>query len=146
MKQYESQIKRLLFIMLNGCYEDIEDVSQNILFALYQSLSKFKFQSSFKTYLYRFVKNKAIDYIRKQTKWKRGEEQLSQKDEKLFINPEDQFMMKETENEFYNFLFQLNEEKRIILYLKNIEGKSINEIAEKKKKKTGTIKSNLHRT
>ena len=58
-------MRRLLFGLFRGHREDMEDAEQEILLALYRSLSGFRFESGFKTYLYRFTRNKAIDIIRK---------------------------------------------------------------------------------
>lgn len=135
----------MLFVILHGNYEDINDVSQNILMSLYLSLKQFKFKSSFKTYLYRFIKNKAIDFIRKQTGLKKVVVKIRQENHKTQIDPELEYLRKEVKSDLYYFLFKLNEEDRILIYLKDIEGKSITEIAEIMKKKSGTVKSGIHR-
>ena len=63
--RHRSGIRRILYSVLNGNAEEISEVEQDVLVALSRSLPKFEFRASFKTWLYRFCRNKAIDFLRK---------------------------------------------------------------------------------
>ena len=63
--KYIPGIRRILYAILNGNREDVEDAEQEFIMALFKTLPYFNFKSSFKTYIYRIAKNKAIDVVRK---------------------------------------------------------------------------------
>ena len=65
VSRYSSSIRRIIFSVIRGPEEDLEDVEQEILLALYKSLPGFSFRSNFKTYLFRMCRNKAIDFVRR---------------------------------------------------------------------------------
>lgn len=55
-------LRRSLEILKNP--DDAEDVTQEVFTQLWQKISQFKGGSSFSTWLYRMVTNRAFDYIR----------------------------------------------------------------------------------
>jgi RNA polymerase sigma-70 factor (ECF subfamily) len=50
---------------ITGFREDSEEVTQDVFLSIYRNLPKFRFRSSFKTWLYRITVNKAINRARK---------------------------------------------------------------------------------
>ncbi|MBN2545858.1 MAG: RNA polymerase sigma factor [Spirochaetes bacterium] len=148
IKKEETFIKKILYMLLNGNLEDIKDVQQEVLMALYNNLKNFKFNSAFKTYLYRFVKNKAIDHIRKQKRFK----QLKEKIQKFNINRynennqlENQFIMNENKAKLFKMISSLNKEEKTLILLKDIEEMSLKDISEIINMNINTIKTKLHR-
>jgi len=148
IKKEETYIKKILYIFLNGNKEDIKDVQQEVLIALYGSLKNFKFNSSFKSYLYRFVKNKAVDHIRKQKRFKL----LKEKMHKFTVNQsensntvENQFILNENKTALLKMIFNLNKEEKTLILLKDIEEMSLKDISEILNLNINTIKTKLHR-
>ncbi|MBN1412714.1 MAG: RNA polymerase sigma factor [Spirochaetales bacterium] len=140
-------LRRLLYGILNGNREDMEDAEQEILTGLFLDLGKFRFQSSFKTYLYRYARNKACDIIRKK---KREERKILQfgrsKAPKHTEEPLERILKQEEGNAMKKALFSLPEEERSLLIMKDVEKLSIEKIASIMNIAEGTVKSRLHRT
>lgn len=51
--------------------EDAEEITQDVFLQVYQSLEKFKNNSSISTWIYRITVNKSLDYIKKKNSKKR---------------------------------------------------------------------------
>lgn len=146
VNRYSNSIRRIIYTVICGSEEDLEDVEQEILMALYKGLPNFSFKSSFSTYLYRMCRNKSIDFLRKN---KRKKEEIEQTfyHSKASDNstPESIYMNKLEKNSILNSIFLLNEKDRSILLMKDVENLSLVEIADIFHKPVGTIKSRLHR-
>ena len=145
VKRHTGIMRNVLYTVLGGNREDIEDAEQEILMALYTNIRKFRFGSSFSTYFYRFCRNKGIDYLRKKTRNNKIIKAFRELPEKEISNPEKEYLKKEQKNEFNSILFKLKEEERSLLLLKDIEKLSIKEISAIFRLPEGTIKSRLHR-
>ena len=139
----------MLFAVLNGNREDMEDAEQEILLALSIHLNNFAFRSAFSTWLYRFCRNRAIDFLRK----KRSETRKSEKVQKdlsfdmdIELNPENVVLNIDKKKQIQALLAAMNERDRTILILKDIEGMSVDEIARSTGLAKGTVKSRLFRS
>ena len=146
IKIYTPGVRRFLYVLLNGQREDIEDVEQELIMALYRSLPSFNFKSSFKTYIYRMARNKAVNLIRKRKIEEKLVRLLSFKLFKKKDDPEEQVILKGENANLIRQLFSLDKEDRMLIILKDIEGISINEISEILSLPKGTVKSKLHRS
>lgn len=121
-------MRRLLFTIFNGNIDDMEDTEQDILLKLYLKLHRFRFQSSFKTYLYSFVRNSSIDILRKK---KREPETVDIQNIHYYSktkNPEEKVLQNETRSELLNALSRLKKDERNLLIMKDVEDLSIKEI------------------
>jgi len=58
------------FLKICGDSMEAEDLAQDVFLKLYSSLKKFRFESEFKTYLYRVNMNTANNYLQR-SKWRR---------------------------------------------------------------------------
>ncbi len=146
MERHIKGMRRLLFTILNGNREDMEDAEQEILISLFNTLPHFRFRSSFKTYLYRLCRNKAIDLIRKRNRERKIILSISSQPTHDPDDPEVEVLKKERGKRVFTLLFKLREEERSLILLKSIEGLSIKEIAKILGLPEGTVKSRLHRT
>lgn len=63
-KRYLPEILRFFYAAIQH-QEDAEDLTQTTLFKLYKGLRQFRFQSEFKTYLYKVNTNVVRNYLRK---------------------------------------------------------------------------------
>jgi len=132
----------------------MEDVKQDILIELYLKLKDFRFESSFKTYLYRLARNRAIDAVRK---FSRERKHILDLKEELHggsantvnslanLDPEEEFIKKEERRSVLKTVLSLKERDRVILFMKDVEGLSVLDIAHSIGIPEGTVKSRLHR-
>ena len=106
-----------------------EDIAQDVFAYVYVNKEKYNENYSFKTFIYTLGKNKAIDYIRKQSK-----QQLmtfDKDDEYLFEeieNLEDKIIKNEENRLLLDSLKQLKPEYEKVIYLLALEELSYKEI------------------
>jgi len=136
----------LLYGIFKGNVEDVEDARQEILIELYTKARNFRFHSSFKTYLYRIARNRAIDILRKKGRDRAKIAKL--KDYQMVRearDPQEIALEMDRRENVLAALFKLKEEERTMLIARDVEGLSLNEIAEVYGIPLGTVKSKLHR-
>jgi RNA polymerase sigma-70 factor, ECF subfamily len=139
-------LRRLLYAIFNGQRHDMEDAEQEILLGFLSDIGRFRFQSGFKTFFYRYARNKAIDHLRRLVRRsKRENGPLPEMDHPTGISPEDAYLRQETLKSMAECLLLLDREDRTMLLMKEREGFSLEEIAAVNGMKIGTIKSRLHR-
>lgn len=119
--------------------DDITDIIQDITLAIWQSLDKFNFSSSFKTWCISITRHKVADYYRKSYKTtflplEDYENQLIAEDEFAKIN--DKNMAKSIEE-------ILNEREKEIIFLAFNADLSYSEISQITDIPVGTIKSTM---
>ena len=120
-----------------------EEVLQNVFVILVQSLSSFRNDSKFTTWLYKVVLNTSFMYLRSKKKLNNGEikiEDLVQYDEsgnlkdiymKDWSNiPEDQLLSKEGTTKLEDAINELPEKYKVVFQLKDVEGMSNQEVAD----------------
>ncbi len=146
VKRYSRSIRRIIFTVIREPEEDIEDLGQEILLSLYRNLPKFSFRSSFKTYLFRMCRNKAIDFTRKRKRLFKVDERARNYLETINNStPETIYIRQSERDEVMKVIFKLKEKERSLIIMKDVENLSIAEIAAVFKKPVGTVKSRLHR-
>ena len=126
---------------------DAHDACQNALLKLFMNIGKFKFDSSFSTWVYSVAKNSAIDFFRKKKKFVSIDElgNASSDMVDVYSLPEQTAILSDSKNSIISALNAINSEQRTCIVLKDIEGYSIQEIAEILDISEGTVKSRLHR-
>ena len=118
--------------------DDADDIAQEVFIQVYQSVSSFKGESKFSTWLYRITVSKALDHEKKKKRKKRfafvqglfgghEEDQLYPVD---FNHPGVELEKKERANELFNALKQIPDKQRIAFTLHKLEGQSYLEVAE----------------
>lgn len=139
-------IRRLLYTLFNGQREEMEDAEQEIVISLFQRLKDFQFRSSFRTYFYSLARNRSIDFLRKKRSQDRtvARLRLGLRNREV-AGPEQQVMQRE-ETETLLAVFQTlpSKDRRLIL-MKDIDGFTLNEMADIMDVPIGTVKSRLHR-
>jgi len=129
--------------------DDAEDVTQEVFIKVYKNLGKFRFHSSFKTWIYRIAVNTAINTCREKAKeMGRSNEEIED------ITDMNQYPAQEIETAYDNkdnekhissLLKILNPDQRACIVLREIEGLNYKEIAEVLKVKINTVRSRLKR-
>ncbi len=143
-RKYNKLVYGIAYRMTNN-KEDALDLTQDIFLNVYQNIHKFKFKSTFSTWLYRISVNMCIDELRKWKKYNNVSDtefpHQIQADERT---PEDYAISKERERLVKEAISSLNEKDRAIIVLRDMEGLSYNEIADVLKCSLGRVKSRIH--
>ncbi len=150
--EYQKQVYHIT-LKMTGSEEDAFDLSQETFLKAYRSLSAFRGEASFGTWLYRMAANICIDFLRKK---KRGEKLISLDEEEeegrrplelpdLRYEPQNALEKKEIRESVRAGLQKLPHEQRLILVLRDVEGFSYQEIADTLKIELGTVKSRIFR-
>lgn len=138
---YQSHHRRvygLCFRMLANT-SSAEDVCQEVFVQVWQTISKFKFESKFSTWLHSVATYVVLSHIRKQKTWL--QKVFSIEEQTL---PEQGQEMPELSNLDQKIL-QLPERARMVFVLFAIEGYRHEEIAQMLKINVGSSKSQYHR-
>jgi RNA polymerase sigma factor (sigma-70 family) len=117
--------------------DDADDITQDVFIQVYQSVSSFKGESKFSTWLYRIVITKSLDHLKKKKRKKRfGFVQSlfgNNSDEEIhpteFNHPGVLIENKERAAELFNAMQQLPDNQRIAFTLHRLEGQKHQEIA-----------------
>ena len=133
--------------------EDVEDIAQQVFVKAYFSLKRFDQRAAFSTWLYKITVNECWDLLRKKkVRPLVYESDLSEEQAKLLIttgekqNPGPDISEKIEAREHVERLLEgLDERDRLMLVLKEVEGYSIEEIAEVLSLNGNTVKVRLFR-
>ena len=146
VERYTQRVRNLIYSIFNEA-SLVDDIAQEVFIRVYEALPRFRFESSFYTWLYRITVNKSRDELRKRKTRKffslhsmldASSEELQSK---IRVFPEDG-SAKELVSKG---LQQLPEKFRIPIILKDIDGLSYEEMAEIMQCEVGTVKSRLSR-
>ena len=118
--------------------DDADDITQEVFIQVYQSVSSFKGNSKFSTWLYRITLSKALDHEKSKKRKKRfgfvqalfgghEEEHLHPVE---FDHPGVKMEKKERARELFEALKQIPEKQRIAFTLHKLEGQRHEEVAE----------------
>ncbi len=118
--------------------DDADDITQEVFIQVYQSVSSFKGESKFSTWLYKVTLSKSLDHEKKKKRKKRfafvqslfGNAEEEQLHPVEFDHPGVQLEKKEKANELFSALKQIPDKQRIAFTLHKLEGQSYQEIAE----------------
>ncbi len=152
--KYQRKLARLLSQFIRDAAE-VEDVAQETFIKAYRSLSSFRGESAFYTWLYRIGINAAKNYLVAQKR--RGfnttngfdiedAENFEGGSQLRELNtPESELMSKQIAQTVHQTLQALPEELRTAITLREIEGLSYEEIANIMSCPTGTVRSRIFR-
>ena len=130
-----------------GNYEEAEDLTQDIFMKLYHSLSKYDREKNFTAWFLALAKNHLIDTHRR-TKWEKAhrdefDEHLANLDTNQ--SPEETVLREDSRKAVWNGLNNLSPETRMAIILRDIQGKSYEEVAQILSIPIGTVKSKISR-
>lgn len=146
VERHLPRIRRLLAALLNGSAEDMADAEQEILVGLWVGLDRFRFASTFRTFLYRFCRNKAVDLMRRESRHRRRiEAARGAAATAVAGDPGDGIEREERAQRVERALGTLAPDERMLVVMKDVEGMSIEEISAAMSLPAGTVKSRLHR-
>jgi RNA polymerase sigma-70 factor (ECF subfamily) len=151
MQRYHGRIYALLYHMTSN-KEDAEDLLQEVFLKAYQSLPKFRGQSSFYTWVYRIGVNRAINFVKKRKRKSAlslDHVDLGLERDPAFVEmasgntPLHQASLNELQKKLNMALQTLSEKHRIVVVMHDIQGIPHNEIAETLDCSPGTVRSRL---
>jgi RNA polymerase sigma-70 factor (ECF subfamily) len=146
VERHLPRVRRLLAALFNGSAEDMADAEQEILVGLWVGLDRFRFASSFRTYLYRFCRNKAIDLLRREGRHRRRLEAAQRAAATTApADPGEGLEREERRIRVHRALGTLAANERMLVVLKDVEEMSIEDISAAMSLPAGTVKSRLHR-
>lgn len=145
MQRHERQVYTLC-LRMTGHEEDARDLTQEAFLKAWRGLRFYQFEASFSTWLYRLTSNVCIDFLRRQKRqptvqWE--PEELEMPDQMPL--PEEQLLHREQQRLLRQAMEQLDEEFRLALTLRAVEGLSYEEIGAVLELKPGTVKSRIAR-
>jgi len=156
VRQYDRAVLRLA-VHLTGSQEDGHDIYQEAFLRAYINLSRFRFECSFYTWIYRIVTNLCLDHLRK--KRSRGRDLVAamspdgeqedvldrMPDRSPGASPERSFAGRELRQCIVSALRQLSPRERMVFELKHYHGLRLRTVAGMLNTTEGTIKNTLFR-
>lgn len=139
--KHKEKVRNLIFLTL-GDAEFVDDISQDVFISIFHKLSEFRFESKFTTWLYRITVNKCRDYLRKK------------RVRSIFIPIKEADTSRHISTHSENIdiphlvrgaIAKLPDKLKVPLVLRDIDGLSYKEIAEKLECEVGTVKSRIFR-
>ncbi len=154
MTRYRNPITNYLYRFLND-YEEAVDLAQETFVRVYFALDRYHTQFAFSTYVYRIATNLAISELRRRKRRKlmslTGLFQ-SEEDSDVEFQPPDtrdlqdkELIDSERDKTIAKAIASLPEKYRVPVILRDIEGKSYDEVAEIMQLGLGTTKSRISR-
>jgi RNA polymerase sigma-70 factor (ECF subfamily) len=150
--RYQAKVFSIIYGILRN-RNDAEDIAQQVFAKIYFSIKNFDFRSSLLTWIYKITVNECYDYLRK----KRVRKLVYESD----FSSEDSLRMENSEpatdqapavdhrlaqhDLIVKLLSKISEEDRSLILLKDVEGHSVEELAEMTGMNENTIKVKLFR-
>lgn len=104
-----------------------EDLAEDAFAEVLIHPNRFRFDTSFKTYLFTIGRNKAVDYLRKNKKISFSSDEEMSADCEEF---EEEYCRKEADRELYRAINGLHSDYRTVVYLLYFENMSYEEVAK----------------
>jgi len=143
--------RRMYAVALRMCGnpEDAQDCLQEAMLRIFRSITGFKAQSSFSTWVYRITMNTCLDELRRRKNRPNtsldGLTDAGWAPEDTGPSPEKHAMQSDMGRQLHAMMQELPEEMRSAVVLRDIEGYSYDEIANMLGVNVGTIKSRISR-
>jgi RNA polymerase sigma-70 factor, ECF subfamily len=155
VSRYRNQITSYIYRMTND-YDGAVDLAQETFVRVYRAADRYQRSYAFSTYIYRIATNLAISELRKRKRRKlvslTGFFQTTDGSEARELNPPDERPLQECElvdterrNAVQRAIGTLPEKYRAPLILRDVDGRSYDEIARILDTSEGTVKSRISR-
>jgi len=153
VERYQKRVFSLVYHLVRR-RDEIEDIAQEIFIKAFRGIRSYNFQASFGTWLSRIAVNHCYDYLRREQKakvtyyWQIGEEGSRSIEGRAQSLPEGALNLEhqsEARDLAEKLLARAPAEDRAILVLKELEDRSVEEIAAILQLRINTVKVRLHR-
>jgi RNA polymerase sigma-70 factor, ECF subfamily len=148
--RYQSKVFSVIYGILRN-HNDAEDIAQQVFAKVYFSISNFDFRSSLLTWIYKITVNECYDYLRKKKVRKLLYESDFSEDESLRMEQSESDQSRPVDATLaqrdlvVKLLSKVSDEDRRLMMLKEVEGHSVEELAEMTGMNENTIKVKLFR-
>jgi RNA polymerase sigma-70 factor (ECF subfamily) len=152
-KAFDALVMRHMDMVFNLCYnitgdyDEANDCAQDVFISVYKNLGKFEGRSAFSTWLYRIAvntcRNRVSSAYKKRTLFMGDESGSFCSDMKA--DPAEMFDKEERVRAVREGISRLPSDERILIVLRDIEGRSYEEISAITDLKEGTVKSRISR-
>ncbi len=152
VERFQAKVFSIIYGILRN-RNDAEDIAQQVFAKVYFSLPNFDFRSSLLTWIYKITVNECYDYLRKKKVRKLVyESDFSEEESQRISNSEASTDSEPLIDErlaqrdlVMKLLEKVSEEDRNLILLKEVEGHSVEELAEMTGMNENTIKVKLFR-
>ena len=155
VRRYRNQITNFVYRMLND-YDRAVDLAQETFVRVYVNAERYQANYSFSTYIYRIASNLAISELRQRKRRrvvplpsffsdKDGEEVEIELADERQTRPDDALIEDERRRAVARAIASLPEKYRVAVVLRDIEGRSYEEISAVLGLSDGTVKSRINR-
>jgi RNA polymerase sigma-70 factor (ECF subfamily) len=153
VQRFQPRVSSVIHSILRNS-NDTEDIAQQVFTKIYFSLKRFDFRSAVATWIYKIAVNECYDYLRKQKVRKAvlladlseedagRVENLDVAEQQGIASLEEQIQYRELTSKLLQLV---SSEDRVLLVLKEVEGYSVQEIAEIAGLNENTVKVKLFR-
>lgn len=152
VRRYERKVYNITYRLL-GNEEDATEALQDTFLRTYRSISRFKFKSSFYTWLYRIATNVSLTKLRRRKTQETVslDEPIKNTDDLKYdipdshTTPEQAFEQKRLRERLQEAIARLPEEYRTVVVMRDLEGLSNEEVSATLGITVPAVKSRLHR-
>jgi RNA polymerase sigma-70 factor, ECF subfamily len=155
VRRYRNLITNFVYRMLND-YDRAVDLAQETFVRVYMNADRYEANYSFSTYIYRIASNLAISELRQRKRRRmvpiptffsdrNGEEVEIDLPDSRQVRADDAMIDDERRQAVSRAISSLPEKYRTVVVLRDIEGKSYEEISAVLKLSDGTVKSRINR-
>jgi RNA polymerase sigma-70 factor (ECF subfamily) len=153
VERYQSKVFSIIYGILRN-RNDAEDIAQQVFAKIYFSIKNFDFRSSLLTWIYKITVNECYDYLRKKRVRKLVYESDFSEEDAQRLEASEPAVDAQTPIDtrlaqrdlIVKLLSKLSEEDRSLMLLKEVEGHSVEELAQMTGLNENTIKVKLFRT
>jgi len=154
--KHKDKLFNLVYWFL-GDYQEANDCAQDIFIKVYKSINKFRFESTFSTWLYRIAMNTCKNRLKSSAfRWRKKTVSLENPEGSGDTNPcfeirdntpspVNQLEKKERRLLISKAIYSLPEAQKRVVVLRDIQGLSYEEVADITGLNLGTVKSRLAR-
>jgi RNA polymerase sigma-70 factor, ECF subfamily len=152
VERFQSKVFSIIYGILRN-RNDAEDISQQVFAKIYFSINSFDFRSSLLTWIYKITVNECYDYLRKKKVRKLVYESDFSEDDARKMESSDIAVDKGPNADdalakrdlVAKLLSKVSQEDRSLILLKEVEGHSVEELAQMTGMNENTIKVKLFR-
>jgi RNA polymerase sigma-70 factor (ECF subfamily) len=155
VRRYKNQITNFIYRMLND-YDRATDLAQETFVRVYMNAERYQANYSFSTYIYRIASNLAISELRQRKRRRlvpiptffsdKDQEEVEVDLPDTGLRGADESMIEEERRRAVSrAIASLPEKYRTVIVLRDIEGRSYEEISQVLRLSDGTVKSRINR-
>ena len=150
VRRYQRPIAAYVYRMV-GNYESALDLTQEIFIKVYNSLSRYRSEFKFSTWIYKIAHNAAVDHLRRSSTREQSLVAGTESDsfelpiESAHLTPEQESERKERRGEIESVVRALPANYRELIILRHSQDLSYEEIVEVTGLPLGTVKNRLFR-